>query len=65
MAEHCFWALDAPVARVAATDTFVPYEPTLEQAVLPQVDDIVAAAPAGWRRPDAGAASIAAWTAWW
>ncbi|HXX91868.1 MAG TPA: dehydrogenase E1 component subunit alpha/beta [Acidimicrobiales bacterium] len=44
VAEHCFWALDAPVGRVAATDTFVPYEPTMEQAVLPQVGDIVAGA---------------------
>ncbi|MHB8440298.1 MAG: alpha-ketoacid dehydrogenase subunit alpha/beta, partial [Acidimicrobiales bacterium] len=42
--EHCFWALDAPVSRVAATDTFVAYEPTLEHEILPQVDDIVAAA---------------------
>ena len=41
--EHCFGDLDAPVSRVAATDTHVPYEPTLEQAVLPQVDDITAA----------------------
>jgi 2-oxoisovalerate dehydrogenase E1 component len=43
VAEHCFWALDAPVVRVAATDTFVPYAPNLEQAVLPQTDDIAAA----------------------
>jgi 2-oxoisovalerate dehydrogenase E1 component len=42
--EHCFWALDAPVGRVGATDTFVAYEPTLERAILPQVTDIVAAA---------------------
>jgi pyruvate/2-oxoglutarate/acetoin dehydrogenase E1 component len=28
---------------VAATDTHVAYEPTLEQAILPQVSDIVAA----------------------
>jgi len=45
-AEHCFWALDAPVARVAALDTWVGYEPGLEQATLPQVDDIVTAARA-------------------
>ncbi|MHB8593448.1 MAG: transketolase C-terminal domain-containing protein [Acidimicrobiales bacterium] len=44
VAEHCFWSLDAPVARVAATDTFVAYAPTLEQAILPQVSDIVTAA---------------------
>jgi 2-oxoisovalerate dehydrogenase E1 component len=44
VADECFWDLDAPVRRVAAMDTHVPYEPTLESAVLPQVDDIVAAA---------------------
>jgi 2-oxoisovalerate dehydrogenase E1 component len=42
--EHCFWALDAPVRRVTATDTFVAYEPSLEHAILPQVEDIAAAA---------------------
>jgi len=44
VAEHCFWALDAPVTRVAATDTFVAYEPSLEEAILPQVADITTAA---------------------
>jgi 2-oxoisovalerate dehydrogenase E1 component len=39
-AEHCFTDLDAPVARVAARDTHVAYEPTLERAILPQVADI-------------------------
>ena len=43
-AEHCFGDLDAPVSRVGATDTHVAYEPTLERAILPQVDDIAAAA---------------------
>jgi len=42
--EHCFSDLDAPVTRVAAQDCHVPYEPALEDAVLPQVNDIVAAA---------------------
>jgi 2-oxoisovalerate dehydrogenase E1 component len=42
--EHCFGDLDAPVTRVGAADTHVPYEPTLERATLPQVDDIAAAA---------------------
>jgi 2-oxoisovalerate dehydrogenase E1 component len=41
--EHCFTDLDAPVRRVGALDTHVPYEPTLEDAVLPQVDDIATA----------------------
>jgi 2-oxoisovalerate dehydrogenase E1 component len=39
-----FCDLDAPVRRVAAKDTHVAYEPTLEAATLPQVDDIAAAA---------------------
>ncbi len=42
-AEHCFTDLDAPVQRVGAADTPVAYEPTLEDAILPQVDDIHAA----------------------
>ncbi|HET9058521.1 MAG TPA: thiamine pyrophosphate-dependent enzyme [Acidimicrobiales bacterium] len=41
--EHCFADLDAPVSRVAAADTHVAYEPTLERATLPQVEDIEAA----------------------
>jgi pyruvate/2-oxoglutarate/acetoin dehydrogenase E1 component len=36
--------LDAPVKRVCAHDVPLPYAPTLEDFVLPQVDDIVAAA---------------------
>jgi 2-oxoisovalerate dehydrogenase E1 component len=40
VADECFEHLDAPVWRLAATDTHVAYEPTLEQAILPQVDDI-------------------------
>jgi 2-oxoisovalerate dehydrogenase E1 component len=42
--EHCFEHLDAPVTRVGAKDSHVPYEPTLEREVLPQVDDIADAA---------------------
>ncbi len=41
--EHCFTELDAPVRRVAALDTHVAYEPGLERAVLPQVEDVLAA----------------------
>jgi len=44
--EACFGDLDAPISRVGATDTFVAYEPTLERAILPQTDDIAAAARA-------------------
>jgi 2-oxoisovalerate dehydrogenase E1 component len=44
IAEHCFASLDAPVSRVGAQDCHVAYEPTLERAVLPQADDITAAA---------------------
>ena len=39
IADECFAWLDAPVARVASTDTFVGYAPRLEDAILPQVDD--------------------------
>jgi 2-oxoisovalerate dehydrogenase E1 component len=42
--DELFWELDAPVGRVAAADCHVAYEPTLESAILPQVDDIVAGA---------------------
>jgi 2-oxoisovalerate dehydrogenase E1 component len=38
--EHCIEALDAPVLRVAAKDTFVPSAPNLEVAVLPSVDEL-------------------------
>jgi 2-oxoisovalerate dehydrogenase E1 component len=39
IADECFAWLDAPVARVASTDTFVGYAPQLEDAILPQVED--------------------------
>jgi 2-oxoisovalerate dehydrogenase E1 component len=36
LAEHCFSSLDAPVRRVAALDTAVPFAPQLEADFLPQ-----------------------------
>ncbi len=43
VADECWDLLRAPIRRVAALDTFVPYAPTLEDVVLPQVDDIATA----------------------
>ena len=37
IASDMFEWLDAPVRRVASTDTFVAYAPELEDAILPQV----------------------------
>ncbi len=42
--EEAFEWLDAPVVRVAAIDTPVPYSPPLEEYHLPQVRDVLAAA---------------------
>ena len=46
LAEDALYELDAPVRRVCSREVPVPYAEHLEQAVLPQVDDIVAAARA-------------------
>ncbi len=43
IADELFEALDAPVRRVAALDTFVAYQPLLEDEILPQADDLYAA----------------------
>jgi 2-oxoisovalerate dehydrogenase E1 component len=43
IADDCFQWLDAPVKRVASTDTFVGYAPQLEDAILPQIDDFARA----------------------
>jgi 2-oxoisovalerate dehydrogenase E1 component len=40
IADELFEHLDAPVKRVAAKDTFVPYQPVLESVMLPQVEDL-------------------------
>lgn len=42
IAEECFESLDAPVKRIAAPDTPVPFAPPLEKAFIPQVEDVVA-----------------------
>ncbi len=42
--EGAFEWLDAPVRRVTAHDTPIPYAPTLEDYVLPGADDVVEAA---------------------
>jgi 2-oxoisovalerate dehydrogenase E1 component len=41
IADELFEELDAPVRRVAATDTFCAYQPALEDVILPQSKDIV------------------------
>jgi 2-oxoisovalerate dehydrogenase E1 component len=43
LADECFAWLDAPVRRVAATDTFVAYAPDLEDFILPQAEDLARA----------------------
>ena len=44
IAEEAFEWLDAPVVRVAAIDTPVPYSPPLEEYHLPQLKDVLDAA---------------------
>ncbi len=43
LADRLFEFLDAPVRRVATLDTFVAYEPGLEDRILPQVEDLARA----------------------
>jgi 2-oxoisovalerate dehydrogenase E1 component beta subunit len=42
IAEEAFEDLDAPVKRIAAPDTPVPFSPELEKAYIPQVEDVAA-----------------------
>ncbi len=42
--EQAFWSLDAPVGRVCTAEVPIPYPRHLEQAALPQPEQIVAAA---------------------
>ena len=41
--EHAFDYLDAPIKRVAAIDTPIPFSPPLEEFFLPNKEKIVAA----------------------
>jgi len=41
IASELFGDLDAPVGRVAALDTWVAYNPNLEDEILPQVENLV------------------------
>lgn len=50
LVEELFFELDAPIRRVCAREVPVPYAAHLEEAALPQVADIVAAAR-GLARP--------------
>jgi 2-oxoisovalerate dehydrogenase E1 component len=43
IADELFDHLDAPVRRVAAKDVFVAYQPILEDAILPQMEDLLRA----------------------
>jgi len=40
IADDLFDELDAPIRRIAAKDTFVAYQPLLEDVILPQADDL-------------------------
>jgi 2-oxoisovalerate dehydrogenase E1 component beta subunit len=42
IAEEAFEHLDAPVKRITAPDTPVPFSPPLEKAYIPQVEDVLA-----------------------
>ncbi|MCC7428815.1 MAG: alpha-ketoacid dehydrogenase subunit beta [Alphaproteobacteria bacterium] len=48
--EQCFWSLDAPIGRVCTAEVPIPYPKHLEDAALPQVPAIVAAARAALGR---------------
>ena len=44
--EQAFWELDAPIGRVCSAEVPIPYASHLENAAIPQVPKIVAAAKA-------------------
>ena len=44
ISEDMFGYLDAPIIRISAPDTPVPYSPPMEEFYMPKVDDVVKAA---------------------
>lgn len=48
--EQVFWSLDAPIGRVCAEEVPIPYPKHLEEASIPQVPAIIAAAKAAMGR---------------
>ena len=44
--ENAFWELDAPIGRVCSEEVPTPYARHLEEAAMPQVPKIAAAAKA-------------------
>jgi pyruvate dehydrogenase E1 component subunit beta len=48
--EQAFWSLDAPIGRVCSAEVPIPYARHLENAAIPQVPTIVAAAKAALAR---------------
>ena len=43
IAEDYFEQFDGPILRVAAADAHLPYAPSLEEAIVPNVDDVLGA----------------------
>jgi 2-oxoisovalerate dehydrogenase E1 component len=43
ISDELFEDLDAPVKRIGSMDTFVAYQPVLEDAILPQPEHILKA----------------------
>ncbi|BCW97454.1 MAG: hypothetical protein KatS3mg024_0281 [Armatimonadota bacterium] len=43
MCEEDFWWLDAPVRRVTMDESLIPFSQSLELALLPCADDVIAA----------------------
>jgi 2-oxoisovalerate dehydrogenase E1 component subunit beta len=41
IAETLFEELDGPLVRIAGADTHIPYAPSLESAIIPNVDDVI------------------------